>query len=145
MKRSFRVATVFTGAAALTGAFAPAAVAAPASFHQQACGEDANYVHLYYPAGADHGPVCFGGVGGVSWEGNSRPSLYGICGGNNSGTVVGQSTGRPEALFFKIHFGHGNYSRPFHDWNVDNIQIEGNLRLTMLSISKWSGNTKCPS
>lgn len=148
MKRSFRVATVFTGTAALTGAFGAMAAAAYArdipvsgDTHQQNCSLDANYVHLYYPAAADHGPDCFGGIGKLSFS--PHVTFYGICGGNNGGIVYGYSTGRSDG--WKIKFGHGTYSRPFHDWSSPGFPFEGNFRVSALKIYSWSGNDKCPS
>jgi hypothetical protein len=73
MRRSFKLATVFTGAAALAGGYGPTALAAttqatevhpdigPARECLANNGGVSNWVHLYYP-NDDHPAMCIGGV-----------------------------------------------------------------------------------
>jgi hypothetical protein len=91
MKRSFRVATVFTGAVATAAALAPAADAATVAPNTVTAGncisnQDGGWVHLYYSANAHHsvaacirnGPGYFSFIGGKKFAG--------ICGGHWSGS-----------------------------------------------------------
>jgi hypothetical protein len=110
MKRSFRVATVFTGAAACAVALAPTAHAAPAVPRATANGIIANdctngewnWLHMYYTAAERHSvPACFGGTGVFKIPGNKR--FTGFCPGNNSGYIQPKSHGR-------VSFVGGGYS-----------------------------------
>jgi hypothetical protein len=69
MKKSFRVGTVLTGAAACAAAFAPTAAAAtttatagkplPGNTTEVDCtAADAHWFHLYWSPALDHGPTC---------------------------------------------------------------------------------------
>jgi hypothetical protein len=96
MKRSFRVATVFTGVATCAVALAPTAEAAPTApgatttvkpnITPRHCSAGLGpWVHLYYSPGERHTtPACFGGVG-ASPIAHTRFSS--ICAGNNYGAV----------------------------------------------------------
>jgi hypothetical protein len=87
MRRSFKVATVFTGAAALAGEYGPTALAATTAVHPdftvQECGANddgvSNWVHLYYPAD-DHPAECIGGATSYHSE---RGTIASFCPGNN--------------------------------------------------------------
>jgi hypothetical protein len=93
MKRSFRVATVFTGAAACAAAFTPGVATAatakadlitPDIAHKNCPHTPAltKSVHFYYPPSAKHGPTCVAGDGKTSLGG----TVYSfICTGNNFG------------------------------------------------------------
>jgi hypothetical protein len=114
MKRSFRVASVFTGAAAATAAFAPAAMAAPTTTEAPATTNAAipqtvptvklcaasteNWVHLTYTPTEKHAPECFGGYG--TYPIKSGRYFQSVCPGNNYGYVVQSghhySFGKPE-------------------------------------------------
>jgi hypothetical protein len=90
MKRSFRVATVFTGAVAAATALAPMADAAtvtPNALRAGNCSPNADGadVHLYYSKNAKHSlAACiFGGPGYFSFPGGKK--FAGICGGAWSG------------------------------------------------------------
>jgi hypothetical protein len=89
MKRSFRVATVFTGAVACATAVAPMADAAtvtPNTVKAQNCAPNSGpNVHLYYSAKAKHSlAACLkGGPGYFSFPGGKK--FAGICGGAWSG------------------------------------------------------------
>ena len=102
MKRSFRVASVFTGAAAATAAFAPAAMAAPTTTEapttttavtpqtvptvKNCVASTENWVHLYYTPTEKHGPACFGGYGTYAIK--SGRYFQSVCAGNNYGYVI---------------------------------------------------------
>src|SRR5437016_1960199 len=99
MKRSFRVATVFTGAAACAAALMPAAEAAPVTPGASArltpnttartCGQTNHYtnsVHLYYSSRESHPlPACITGIRNVYIGTGKRFSYY--CGGAFSGSL----------------------------------------------------------
>jgi hypothetical protein len=106
MKKPFRVATVFTGAAACAAAFAPAAAAMPvaagAATHDLAPGITATgnitatddcgsrtvgWLYLYYTASEHHGPICLGGTGRAVLDPGTR--IAGICVGNTRGSFNG--------------------------------------------------------
>ena len=90
MKKPFRVAVA--SAAVLTATMiAPTANAAPTS---QAitvvnCNSSTvQWIHLYYPASAHHGPVCFGHPGTYTLP---NPVFFeNLCPGNNFGHLTGQ-------------------------------------------------------
>ena len=98
MRKSFRVATVFTGAAACAAGFTPAALAAtatttaktqqmePDTFHRNCPGgyngPSTTSMHFYYPSSKDHGPTCVGQLGSTSLAGTFYEAA---CTGNNSG------------------------------------------------------------
>jgi hypothetical protein len=94
MKRSFRVATVFTGAVACTAALTPAAKAAPAAeaITAQNCSPGlVDNVHLYYAANQDHPlAACVGGRHGslgLIRLGTGK-QFSGMCGGAYSGSFA---------------------------------------------------------
>lgn len=88
MKRTFQVATVFTGAVACAATLAPtadAATVAPDTTARNCTLGTLNAVHLYYSANAKHPvPACVSGTGYISFPGGKR--FAGICGGAWSGT-----------------------------------------------------------
>jgi hypothetical protein len=91
MKKSFRVGTVLTGAAACAAAFGPTAAAAttataakpvPSNVTEEDCtAADSHWVHMYWLPSADHGPTCLG------YKGTKEVShsFDGFCAGNNHG------------------------------------------------------------
>jgi hypothetical protein len=95
MKRSFRVATVFTGAAACAVALTPAAEAAPtapgataritpAATNHDCTSKSGQAIHLYYSLKENHTtPACIAGSGSVQWARGKRFASY--CGGGYSG------------------------------------------------------------
>jgi hypothetical protein len=94
MKRSFQVATVFTGAVACTTALAPMAEAGTATATvvpdttarncTTTLASSWTAVHLYYSAKANHPiPGCIKGAGYISFPGGKK--FAGICGGAWSG------------------------------------------------------------
>src|ERR1700722_8775602 len=89
MKRSFRVATVFTGAVACATALAPTVEAAPAAAADATaknCAVNSGVaVHLHYAKSAKHTiSACVNGLGLFDFGTGKRFS--GICGGAYSGS-----------------------------------------------------------
>lgn len=145
MRRSFKVATVFTGAAALAGGYGPTALATtaqPAAVHPDItpagkCGANnggiSNWVHFFY-LNDNHPAMCIGGKGGEPING----TIYSFCPGNNGGVIEGSDAGIPASFHF--HPGEGRaavtkqyyypaYSSLFHvDW---------------ITISTANGTAKC--
>lgn len=100
MKRSFRVATVFTGAAALAGGFGPTALAATAlqpNITNQICGANdkgvSKWLHLFYP-NDDHPAECFHETGLAPAKG----TIHSFCPGSTSGWISGTLTTTGDAL-----------------------------------------------
>lgn len=156
MRKSFQMATVFTGAAACAAVFAPTAgavtartapavragaatarttAAVPATVSENCNAGTKTWVHVYFPAGADHGPVCFGDRGIV---GVASVTLLGVCGGNNSGVIFGYSTDHQG--FKSLPYGHGTTERNFSKWPG----VHGDLRVTYVSIWSFKGGDTCP-
>jgi hypothetical protein len=120
MRRSFRVATVFTGVAAVAGGFGPTALAAtakttaiPATPTNQICGANddgvSHWLHLFYP-NDDHPAECFHGTGTVAATG----TIHSFCPGSASGYISGHSTtfGNPYASPFNARTSRtGFYTR----------------------------------
>jgi hypothetical protein len=140
MRRSFKVATVFTGVAAVTGGFGPAALAAQATAIQpdiahQECGANnggvSNWVHLYYP-NDDHPAECFHDKGNVAAAG----TIASFCPGNNIGSLRGTADGGRNASF---SFSTGEGRHPVSSFE----QYGGNFTLTGISIRGWTGGAKC--
>ena len=131
MRKSFKVATVFTGAAAAAAAFAPAAGAAttartqpmePATSHRNcAIGPRTTSTVFWWPNAAHHGPTC---VGGANYRSlgtilDTHYSYY--CGGDNYGYYDG------------IPYGPGEAKISLHD-----------LYVTSVFIRSWSpGHNTC--
>jgi hypothetical protein len=89
MRRSFRVATAFTGAAAAVAGFAPAAGAATAAPDAAGAGNcttaKTQDLVLYYAASEHHAtPACVSGFGYVP-IGNRDAHFKSYCGGRYSG------------------------------------------------------------
>jgi hypothetical protein len=127
MKKSFRVATVFTGAAAAAAAFTPAAAAMPVATgpatHDLApgiaatgnvtatddCGSRTEgWLYLYYAASEHHGPVCLGGTGIVDIKPGTR--IAGYCTGNTYGSMAGYYLSQHRSPV-SLNFHFDSYSR----------------------------------
>ena len=142
MRRSFRVATVFTGAAALAGGFGPTALAAttqttaihPDTPTNRICGANnggvSHWVHLYYPNN-DHPAECFHGSGYT----NAGATIASFCPGNNGGYLHGSVSG----VGSTFHFGPGNGRHPV-SW-FDGYR--GNFHVGGISILSTAGTAKC--
>jgi hypothetical protein len=104
MKRSFRVATVFTGVAACAAVFAPAAEAAPAApgvmtriapdtVTAYDCSVANTALHLYYTPSESHSiPACFSGTG--YWYVGTGKRFDAYCAGDYSGSLEVDGTWR---------------------------------------------------
>lgn len=120
MKRSFRVATAFTGIAACTAGFVPAAQAYAVAADCPQNGAYASAVHLYYSTNEGHpDPACIRIVS--NWN---HPSAYfnpvriaSWCGGAYSGSVLvpGERQGR--------HFTAGSRAHHFYNTSVDGVVL----------------------
>jgi hypothetical protein len=148
MRRSFKLATVFTGAAALAGGYGPTALAATTQatapdVHQwQQCGANNNnvshYVHIYYPK-SGHVPMCLAGpVGSPVNPLPTNATIYAYCPGNNSGALYGTTPGSPSPTSYQ--FSH-TYPRA----TMRSLGIgDPNFQLTGVSIYHWAGTNTCP-
>jgi len=88
MRKSFKVATAFTGTAAATAMFAPAAGAAtmmPDTSHANCTGSTTATV-LYRPVSAHHGPTCVFGGNGRTNLGSTYFQYF--CAGDNFGNII---------------------------------------------------------
>jgi hypothetical protein len=143
-----RVATAFTGAAALVGAFAPGAIAgtahreAPRSIRRasRGCSGVGNWFHFYVPGPAPLlNPVCYG------YSGSIDPNIQaeGFCGGNNYGSWSGYDlkTGRHYSRYSN-HFGPGS---KIYWFRGNPKRFPGSIVvITDITIAKWSGTDTCP-
>ena len=119
MKRTFRVATVFTGAAACAvGLAPPAAEAAPVAPGATAritpditvrdCTgpNNTSSVHLYYRASENHVPAaCFRSSGSYFWGTGKKFASY--CGGAFSGYLFIDGEGRHFTAGSSYHYLYG--------------------------------------
>jgi hypothetical protein len=141
LRRSFKVATVFTGAAALAGGYGPTALAATAQttavhpdIANQECGANddgiSNWVHLYYP-NDDHPAECYHGAGSTP----AGATIASFCPGNNKGEVFGSVDGVTSP--FPFGAGDGRHPVSWYDGYA------GNYHVTGIYIIGWSGDAKC--
>jgi hypothetical protein len=141
MRRAFKVATAFTGAAAFATAFTPAlqadaAVARPMGDVIDCPGTANTSVHLYYASDEHHGPLCVGGFEDYTNFGTAH--YVQLCAGNNFGSFT--SVSHAGAWFYGISLnvigGHGNYNHEsftLHNGRAEKISNQG-----------WhSSHTKC--
>jgi hypothetical protein len=147
-RKAMRVATVFTGVAACTTVFAPAANAqaiAPAIRKaSNGCAGVPTWFHLYPEFNAN--AVCYGYSGSAGNRGNVAEILLysslvgGFCGGNNSGYFSGTSvSGRkhyPNQAFFQG-------SKPYLFKGPKFPKSE--IYMSFLYIFGWMGKDKCPA
>ena len=99
MRKAFKVATVFTGTAACAAMLGPAAEAATAANAQQAepatshrnctIGPRTHSTVLWWLSTAHHGPTCVGGANDFRVATHLGTYYSKLCGGNNSGWVMG--------------------------------------------------------
>ena len=143
MKRSFKVATVFTGAGAAAGLFAPAAMAAtahpaagakPDIGNWQVCGANnggvSKWVHIFYPNN-DHPAECIGGAG----DKYENTTIYSFCAGNNRGEVYFEKS----TVTSPFVFSQGTTRR--HVSKIDGWT--GDANIVGLTIRSWTGSNKC--
>jgi hypothetical protein len=138
MRRSFKVATVFTGVAAITGGLGPTALAATArigSITNVPCGANndgiSTWVHMYYP-NDDHPAECFGNWGSTP----AKVTIASLCPGNNNGSLTGSVATFADVITF--HAGEGRHSDPYYDH-----VFSAYFRISKVDISGWTGDAKC--
>jgi hypothetical protein len=128
MKRSFKVATVFTGAAACAAAFAPTAGAAtvapgataritPEAITANDCtAGEWDWAHMEYTAAERHPTdACYGGSGIFDIAGNKRFTEF--CPGGNFGWLV--------TSFGSFSYSAGAYTIPLYSAIVYAVGISG--------------------
>jgi hypothetical protein len=120
MRRSFQVATIFTGVAALAGGFGPAAHAATNGVSK--------WLHLYYPNN-DHPAECFHGTGTTSAD----ATIQAFCAGSTSGYIFGHLTASGNG--FAVHYGRG--STRYYISSLTGIIT--NWTISKITISKMTG------
>jgi len=142
VKRSFKLATVFTGVGAVTGVFGPMAFAAPANAAvvkpdinpAKVCGANnggvSKWVHLFYPNN-DHPAECIEGAGSELLKG----AIASFCPGYNNGILGGTVDGVYEP--FRFH----DYSPRLPVSRYD--LYRGYFDVESIHISNWSGANKC--
>jgi hypothetical protein len=143
-RKTMRVATVFTGAAACMTGLGPAATAGTGHYvrpmlhtggniTRHNCNRSTSYPTWLHMQGS--GIIsCFGFTGTYNWDqilGNSI--TYWMCGGNNVGWYSGidRATGKVTTT----HFHEGTNFVPLlggSGWYINKVHISG-----------WSGNDKC--
>jgi hypothetical protein len=142
MKKSFRVATVFTGAVACATALTPMAEAAtatatvtPDATAGNCAANSGPAVHLYYPANANHSlAACVKGGGYISFPGGKK--FAGICGGEWWGSFY---YGVPGTSISGVSYFSPGYL-PIHWRQTDEIY---GVRLNRYHYSQ--GETSCPN
>jgi hypothetical protein len=144
MRRSFKVATVFTGAAALAGGYGPAALAATTqatAVHPdvtfQECGANddgvSNWVHLYYPAD-DHPAEC---IGGATSNHAVSATIASFCPGNNNGWFDASVDGNPLSSPIYFYAGSGRHSTAWWTGGYPEVHVY------KITIKNWAGEAKC--
>lgn len=118
MRKAFKVATVFTGAAACAAAFTPAAMAAtvrPDTSHRNCAGggQLTTSMVFVWPSAAHHGPTCVGGANGTGWT-HLGTDYISFCAGNNSGSMKVSGSTR------KFHEGQIS---PLYSDHVSSVRI----------------------
>jgi hypothetical protein len=141
MKKTLRMATVFTGAAACAAAFGPTAGAAttaatagkplPGNITEQDCtAADAHWFHLYWPGYADHGPTCLASKGTKEVD----HSFVGWCPGETYGWLR------------YLSINGSLYSVGFDAFGTEITQPKGStFYVISVHVSGHSGNYTCPS
>jgi hypothetical protein len=140
VRRAFRVAATFAGAAAGAAAFAPAAGAATAVPNTTAApvfnncpAGTSHYVHLYFSPSKHHGPQCLGYNGTHYFPNSKSPTgvLYSaFCPGNNNGYIFWWD---PASGYQNYHFIAGGNG------------LRGYLDVSEVYISGHTGNATCPA
>jgi hypothetical protein len=159
-RKTVRLATTFTGAAACAFAFVPAATAAtghPVTAgpgHQGGIRPDLG-IDYSCPAGTEHWvhlalnntkDYCVGGRGAHPFPLGKSPVIHGLCGGNNSGVITGSYVSNTRAAAF----GHGNRHgfRPFGNAVIsfgpgDKYRGISAFLVSSVDIFNYSGTDKC--
>jgi hypothetical protein len=141
MRRSFRVATVFTGAAALAGGYGPAALAAATQTTAAAAGPVAqvcaanndgvsHYMHFYYP-NDDHPAECFHGLGRTG----AGATIASFCPGTYGGVLHGSVS----HVGVSLPFGPGQGRHPVSYWDG----FRANFHVGSMSVRSKVGSAHC--
>jgi hypothetical protein len=140
MRRSFRVATVFTGVAAITGGLGPTALAAttktaaPEATTTTVCGANtggvSRWLHVFYPNN-DHPAECTHGSGFELATG----TITAFCPGGTRGVLYGRLTATGSLA--AISFSPANNTR--FTFNGTNLALSG------ISVFDTGGGQKCES
>ena len=124
MRKAFKVATVFTGAAACAAAFAPAAGAAtaartqpaePATSHHNCGGGRTTSTVFWWPSAAHHGPTCVGGYNNYHSVTFLDTYYSGYCPGDNYGWFNGRI----------YHYSPSKHKFSLHHVYVSDVSITG--------------------
>jgi hypothetical protein len=135
MKRAFKVATVFTGAAACAFGLTPTAVAAPVGTNipdlaHNCTAVSPSAVHLYYPASHHHPtPACVLTPAGTVQSLNPPIRFQSYCGGAASGS------------FFINGSRWGHFTRGNKKHNLFNVVISE----VFVSRISTAGAVNCPA
>jgi hypothetical protein len=145
-RNSMRVATIFTGVAAMGGMtqVAHAQVTRPDVKLQQGTqiqwcnrASRATWVHMgYYDARVNGNAEGSPESKCIGFRGNAGISMLldGFCGGNNSGHLLGYNS----VANLNWHYGHGNFYAEF-----SNYRYGGWGQTQTISISGYGGNDTC--
>jgi hypothetical protein len=142
MRRAFKVATAFTGAAACVAVLTPGVTAAAATTSKSRQMKPADLincpagwntsVHLYWPSTAHHGPTCVGNHQFKAWPAISKapsgPRYHKLCSGNNNGSY--RSSGS------RYYYGYKNGR--FGMFSL------GGGKAWWISNKSWNGHASCP-
>jgi hypothetical protein len=140
MRKSFKVATVFTGVATVavgagTTAFATTAQHVP-DFKVQRCGANnggvSNWVHLYYPHN-DHPAEC---IAGPAHSSPVNATVASFCPGNNRGKFWGSVNG--VKVLGSFPFAPGSGRGHITDWTISSP-----FHISRITITGDSGHAKC--
>jgi hypothetical protein len=150
MRRSFKVATAFTGVAALAGGVGPTALATTTyhvrpAFKVQQCGANnggvSNWVHLYYPHN-DHPAEC---IAGPAKNQAVNATVASFCSGNNYGSFYGSYNGtKGLGPYF---FGGPGGKLPIKFWTASHNRVffYSPFHISRITITGWSGRGTCPA
>jgi hypothetical protein len=145
IRRTMRVATTFTGAAACAVAFNPAAMAATARLAQPGIAENhtvsgnihsgtcagpnaSHWLHIGGPYGSR---TCIGFAGVLDLS--PYPNMRSFCGGNNSGGIWGSGPKGPGIYSFHP----GTYF-----WHLP--RSSAYFYVSIIELLFWKGGDKCP-
>lgn len=145
MKRSFKLATVFTGVGAAAGAIGPMMLAGPANATAarpdigtwKECGANNNgvsqWTHIYYPSD-DHPAECIS-HGGTAVSRVGTATVASFCPGDQQGLIGGTISG----VFSQWNFFKSQKREPIKFWTGDNAY----LHMESIRFTDWSGVHKC--
>jgi hypothetical protein len=140
-RKAMRVATTFTGVAACTATFTPAATAAtervaiPDIKAKPGCpAGTSNWLHLAYNREND---TCLGYSGSSNRTFDPNYGATSFCGGNNSGSFRGHFKDAP-GTFYNTGFWTGTTYA-----HIPGTTATDPLIISYVRIYAWAGNDKC--